>query len=288
MRAGRYDDKRIPGRLCHHQGNHDPGGETAALGFGGAADRLAFARALAGYLAGRPAGVRGLSRCRHPPAGTPPPVNFRVRCPSRESLASFRASSSAGRRGRFPAAPRWWLARRAARKHLAFPRQPAAFAQVARAAGGDDVLPGRATAAAARDDVVEGQVRRRAAVAAILAGESVAQEHVEPGEGRAAGRRDIVLQRDHAGQAHGQRWANAPRPRIRRARDTRSRNTALTASCQDQTDKRKIRQRAEVRVQDKRGKMLSAVGQNVAPSPRGTLYLEEVMPPARQILCAAR
>jgi hypothetical protein len=42
--------------------------------------------------------------------------------------------------------------------------------------------------------VVEGQLVRREAVAAILAGEAVAQEDVEPGEGRLALRRDIFLQ----------------------------------------------------------------------------------------------
>src|SRR4051794_4406150 len=53
----------------------------------------------------------------------------------------------------------------------------------------------------------EGQIVRRVRPAAILAGEAVAQDHVEPGEGRVARRLDIVLQRDDAGQPHLERWA---------------------------------------------------------------------------------
>ena len=51
----------------------------------------------------------------------------------------------------------------------------------------------------ARDDMVEGEVL---ALAAILAGEAVAQEHVEPGEGGKAGRLDIALERHDRGQPH--------------------------------------------------------------------------------------
>jgi len=46
------------------------------------------------------------------------------------------------------------------------------------AAAGDDVLPAGLAAALARDDVVEGQVRRTAALAGVLAGVVVADEHV--------------------------------------------------------------------------------------------------------------
>ena len=89
--------------------------------------------------------------------------------------------------------------------HVALARQAAALAEIAGAAGGHDVLPGCPAAAAARNDMVEGQVRRRLPLVAVLAGEGVAQEHVEPREGRLAGGGDVVLQRDHAGQAHGDR-----------------------------------------------------------------------------------
>ena len=55
--------------------------------------------------------------------------------------------------------------------------------QIAGRAGGDHVAPGRVAAARARQQMVEGEVVARAA---ILAGEAVAQEHVEPREGRMA------------------------------------------------------------------------------------------------------
>src|SRR3546814_20755873 len=57
-----------------------------------------------------------------------------------------------------------------------------------------------APAARARHDVVEGEIRGREVVAAILALEGVAQEHVEAREGRSAIEADVLLQRDHAGQ----------------------------------------------------------------------------------------
>jgi hypothetical protein len=47
--------------------------------------------------------------------------------------------------------------------------------------------------------VIEGEVVARAA---ILAGEAVAQENVEAGEGGVAGRFDIGLERDHGGKPH--------------------------------------------------------------------------------------
>src|SRR5207244_5411262 len=71
-------------------------------------------------------------------------------------------------------------------------RQPVALLAVARAAGGDDVLPDRLTAAASRDDVVDGEPGVRLA-AAVLAGPGVAREH------RLAGDLATV---DVAGHAH--------------------------------------------------------------------------------------
>src|SRR5216684_7378859 len=55
--------------------------------------------------------------------------------------------------------------------------------------------------------MVEGQLVRGARAAAILAGEAVAQEHVEPGEGRVARRLHIFLEGDDARQAHLARGA---------------------------------------------------------------------------------
>src|SRR5690606_10204903 len=87
----------------------------------------------------------------------------------------------------------------AADRHHGLARRAPALGQVAGSAGGDDVLPRRAAAVRTRDDVIEGQFRR---FSAILAGEAVAQEDVEAGEGGAAVLVDIVPQRDHAGQLH--------------------------------------------------------------------------------------
>src|SRR5581483_5040770 len=85
--------------------------------------------------------------------------------------------------------PRGRAPRRLARKHMGLARDARAFAQIADSTRRDDVLPCRPPAAAARDNVVERQVRRRPALAAILAAEGVAQEYVEARErGLARGR----------------------------------------------------------------------------------------------------
>src|SRR5260370_5416442 len=88
------------------------------------------------------------------------------------------------------------------RVHPALLGQAAALQEVARRAGGDDVVPGRAAAARARHDVIEGQIVRRVRLAAILTAEAVAQEDVEPGESGTARGGNVFLQRDDAGQAH--------------------------------------------------------------------------------------
>src|SRR6185312_8032166 len=80
-------------------------------------------------------------------------------------------------------------------EHPRLLRRQIALAEVARRTGRDDVFPGGLAALAARDDVIEGEVVMRVAV---LADKAVAQEDVEPGEGRMRGRFDERLQRDHA------------------------------------------------------------------------------------------
>ena len=89
--------------------------------------------------------------------------------------------------------------RRQRQRHPGLARRAAALAEVARRAGGDDVLPRRAPALRARDDVVE---RQLAAMPAILAGEAVAQEQVEARERRMLRGPDILAQRDHRRQLH--------------------------------------------------------------------------------------
>src|SRR5262245_64592912 len=66
------------------------------------------------------------------------------------------------------------------------------LARVAGHAGRDDVRPGSLTATRSRDDVLERQCRRRKRLAAVLAREPVAQEHVEARE-RHAARGRLVL-----------------------------------------------------------------------------------------------
>src|SRR3546814_3163405 len=86
------------------------------------------------------------------------------------------------------------------REHLGVVRQAVALAQIAARACGQDVLPCRLAAARAWHDMVEGQLLRMEAVAAILTAEAVAQEHVEPREGRPLRRRHVFLQRNDARQ----------------------------------------------------------------------------------------
>src|SRR6266853_1062010 len=94
------------------------------------------------------------------------------------------------------------LHRRVTGIHAAFPGYAIALEQIAARAGRDDVLPGGAPAARARHDVIERQIVGREVVAAILADEAVAQEHVESREGRTPRRRNVFLERDDAGQPH--------------------------------------------------------------------------------------
>src|SRR3979409_2497468 len=81
------------------------------------------------------------------------------------------------------------------REHPRLLRRQIALAQVTRRTGRHHVFPGGLTAFAARDDVVEREI---VIGRAILADEAVAQEHVEPGEGRMRGRLDEGFQRNHA------------------------------------------------------------------------------------------
>ena len=89
-------------------------------------------------------------------------------------------------------------------RHARLFRRTSALFQVARRTGGGDVFPGRPATLRARNDMVERQVAARAA---ILAGEPVAQEQVEPGEGGKLRRLHELLQRDHRRQLHRHRRA---------------------------------------------------------------------------------
>src|SRR5689334_18019711 len=62
--------------------------------------------------------------------------------------------------------------------------QATAFEEVTGLARRHHVGPARPSAARTRHDMVEGQLVGREGLGAILAAETVAQEHVEPGEGR--------------------------------------------------------------------------------------------------------
>src|SRR5690242_10072871 len=143
------------------------------------------------------------------------------------------------------------LQRPVARIEPAFGRHAVAFAQVAARAGGDDVLPRRMAAARARHDVIEGEVVRRKAVAAILADEAVAQEDVEPGEGRPARQGNVRFERDDARQLYLERRAAHDAIVLRDDVD------ALEADGLDRLlpgpeRQREITQRAEIRVEHER------------------------------------
>src|SRR4029077_13847840 len=72
------------------------------------------------------------------------------------------------------------LRRPTSREHARFLGQAIALHQIAALAGGDHIAPGRASATRARYDMIEGQLMGRTAAPAVLAGEAVAQEDVEP------------------------------------------------------------------------------------------------------------
>src|SRR3546814_19606829 len=75
-----------------------------------------------------------------------------------------------------------------------------------RRAGGDDILPRRTAALRAGDDMIEGEIAVRPA---ILAGELVAQEEFEAGEGGELGRFHIFLECDHRRQLPPRGWTSA-------------------------------------------------------------------------------
>src|SRR5881394_3516191 len=85
--------------------------------------------------------------------------------------------------------------RELSRKHPRLLRCKIALAQITRRTGSDDVFPGGLAAFAARYDVVESQF---VAGGTVLAGEAVAQEHVESSERGMRRRLDEGFQRHHA------------------------------------------------------------------------------------------
>ena len=82
------------------------------------------------------------------------------------------------------------------------------------------------------DHMIEGEIVMRAA---ILAGEAVAQEDVEPREGGNPRRLHIGLERHDAGQRNSKEGLRTTRS-YSDTMLTRSRNTALIASCQLHSD----------------------------------------------------
>src|SRR5688500_14166950 len=86
--------------------------------------------------------------------------------------------------------------------HAHLVRQAAAFEEVAGLARRHNVRPAGAAAARARHDVIERQLVGRERVRAILAAETVAQEHVEPGEGWPARLLHEFLERNDRRQPH--------------------------------------------------------------------------------------
>ena len=92
--------------------------------------------------------------------------------------------------------------------HAADMGKAVALRQIAGRAGCDDVFPRRPTAAGPWNHMVEGQVVGGEGAAAILAGEAVAQEDVEAGEGRAARCRNELFQRNDTGQPDFETWGS--------------------------------------------------------------------------------
>jgi hypothetical protein len=86
--------------------------------------------------------------------------------------------------------------------HLGFLGRPPALFQIAWGTGGRHILPRRATAISARNDMIERQIM---AHAAILTLKPVAQEDVEPREGRMLRWLHIGFERDDRRQFHGMR-----------------------------------------------------------------------------------
>src|SRR4029079_6583588 len=77
--------------------------------------------------------------------------------------------------------------------HVRFARRPPALAQIARRAGGRDILPGCPASLGARQDMVEGQLLVRSA---IDTAEFVAKEEVESSECWIFVRPDELAKRD--------------------------------------------------------------------------------------------
>src|SRR5919202_1072896 len=84
--------------------------------------------------------------------------------------------------------------------HVRLGGRATALPQIARGAGGGDILPGGAAALGAGNDMVEGQLAR---ALAILTDEPVAQEQVEAGKGGVLGRLHILAQRNHRRELDG-------------------------------------------------------------------------------------
>ena len=84
-------------------------------------------------------------------------------------------------------------------RHARLPRRSTAFPEVAWRAGCDDIVPCRPPALCPGYHMIEGELP---GIAAILAGEAITQEQVEPREGGILRRPDILLECDDRRQPH--------------------------------------------------------------------------------------
>src|SRR5438067_6909237 len=91
------------------------------------------------------------------------------------------------------------FARIVPRMHADVVGEPSTLQKIARRARGHHVVPRRSSTAGARDEVVEREILVRAT---ILALETVAEKHVEPGEGWMTRRPHVTLERNDRRQLH--------------------------------------------------------------------------------------
>ena len=91
------------------------------------------------------------------------------------------------------------LLRHPAQMKAAFPQQAVSLRQIAALTSGDDVVPGCPPAPRTRHDVVEGEILGGEMPITVLTEKGIAQEDVEPREGRTTVQAYVFLERDDAG-----------------------------------------------------------------------------------------
>lgn len=155
--------------------------------------------------------------------------------------------------------------------HAALFRQPAAFLQIAAAAGSNNIFPHRAAAFRFRHHMIECEIRRGPVISAILARKTIAQKHVESREGWITRRCDIFFKCNDAWQTHFHAGRMHHAVILGENVDAAQKHR-LDGILPGPERKREVTQRAEIGVEDEGGAILRRWRQSRTLSPGPAMH----------------